>query len=118
MASSSFLSSRIPSLASWLLLFLLLAPSSLIPSSLASAPLEPPEGKAFLAMWLDLDPQAGNDSPVKAIKRTNLSFPVYQFAFDLPSSLKPANQPENVTALSLVQDTKTNAGVYISLYPK
>lgn len=100
---------------------LLLLLSSFTAFTSGYAPLEPADDKAYLAIWLDTNPQAGDDSPAKTVERTGLSFPIYHFAFDIPSDNDyrvKLEDGETHGVKELVQETKTNAGVYMTLYPK
>ncbi|KAJ3035552.1 hypothetical protein HDV00_003649 [Rhizophlyctis rosea] len=105
-----------PIISTTLLALTTLISSPSFTTSQTLAPLEPATNKTLLAFWLDLDPTAGNDDPAAANKRISLNIPVFQFAFDIPGSLQPANQDKSV--YELVKETGTNAGVYLTLYPR
>ncbi|KAJ3275071.1 hypothetical protein HK104_003973, partial [Borealophlyctis nickersoniae] len=82
------------------------------------ARLEPPDGKLYLAFWIDMDPREGADLPYLLNARTGLQIPVFQFGQSIPvkNTLNP-NRMANQTNEGLLRQTGTNAAIYITLYP-
>ncbi|KAJ3038032.1 hypothetical protein HDV00_001076 [Rhizophlyctis rosea] len=108
------------SLSTILLSSLLLASPALTQNTTSSSlgRLEPPDGKHYMAFWLDMDHLHGDDLPVKANARTGLNIPVFQFGQSIPvKDTLLGNRMANQTNEALLAQTGTNAAIYITLYP-
>ncbi|KAJ3293695.1 hypothetical protein HK104_004246 [Borealophlyctis nickersoniae] len=110
--------------------FLLLTAYSFLqlptPSS-SLARLEPPDGKRYFSMWLDMDPHGAAEYPSTMNRRLagavgggrNLNIPVFHFAQNIPigDTLVGSRYP-NQTNEALLKETGTNAGMIMTVYPK
>ncbi|ORY48555.1 glycoside hydrolase [Rhizoclosmatium globosum] len=90
------------------------------------APLyEPADGKVLFGAWVDTeDPSTnatnigiGGDSPVKFNQRLGSNAAVFHFSQRLPLDISPYTQEEMTVPLKLVEDTATDAILFITVYP-
>ncbi|KAI8803561.1 glycoside hydrolase superfamily [Cladochytrium replicatum] len=75
---------------------------------------EPPAGKHYIGAWLDY-PSAGTDLPVNFNARLGFNASFFHLAMDFPDATE-ASFPR--AALGYVDNTLSDAFVYLSVYPK
>jgi hypothetical protein len=84
--------------------------------------LEPVDGKFLLGVWLNTDTNLtadpwGGDSPVLMNQRTGVSFSMFQNAQNIPTGNTPwAPYGPNVVNTSIIDDTKTDAKLFLTVY--
>ncbi|EJU05283.1 glycoside hydrolase [Dacryopinax primogenitus] len=86
----------------------------LLPSLAQQALNEPPDNTLYLGAWLD----TSSDSPQSFNQRLGQNTPWFQFAQTIPAgNLDEVTGQGGIVNASLVWETGTDAGVYVTVYP-
>ncbi|KAI8609136.1 glycoside hydrolase superfamily [Chytriomyces sp. MP71] len=109
-------------MSGWIFLVLSALLSAQIAVSLALY--EPADGKIMFGAWVDSeDPKAtvklglGGDSPSQFNQRLGQSAAVFHLSQSLPLAISPFDQTEQTAPLNLVENTKTDAILFLTVYP-
>ncbi|KAI8614309.1 glycoside hydrolase superfamily [Chytriomyces sp. MP71] len=85
---------------------------------------EPKDGKIMFGAWVDSeDPKAsgniglGGDSPVAFNNRLGQNASVFHMSQSIPLAISPFDGTEMTVPLNLIEDTKTDAILFLTLYP-
>ncbi|KAJ3332220.1 hypothetical protein HDU76_000927 [Blyttiomyces sp. JEL0837] len=76
----------------------------------------PPSGKRYICAWVQTDNKT--DTPSAFNSRIKQNTPCFQLAQDIPLAISPFDNSELTVDLSQVQNTSTDAMLFMTVYPK
>ncbi|KAI8610025.1 glycoside hydrolase superfamily [Chytriomyces sp. MP71] len=107
-----------------MLLDLLLASFTLANTAAALALYEPADGKVMWGGWVDSENATatgnigvGGDSPATFNQRLGKNAAVFHMSQSIPLAISPFDQTEETVPLKLIEDTNTDAVLFLTVYP-
>ncbi|KAJ3108694.1 hypothetical protein HDU96_007453 [Phlyctochytrium bullatum] len=101
---------------------LVVAALTLLPSATTALTLyEPPDGLAYLSAWVDTadpkDSPSGGDSPLKFNQRIERMASAFHVSQRIPLDTSPFDQSRLTANLSSLEETKSDAIMFLTIYP-